>query len=185
MHWALCGFLRKGCWNVRHQPAWHVCNLMFLKFENLIFQLIWTSNLLPSIYHPNIVKMNNKLLIASASFRFTRLLWPMILLQSLVLITPPFSNAQPEGWKMTDRFLGFRYEMIGMILDLGMEEAIQGMHWRTYRSEFLPLFLPFQPRKCLKHASLLFSFCLSPPCTRCSSSQSGSTCLLRVGTTKS
>mmetsp|Transcript_13559 Transcript_13559/g.15539 ORF Transcript_13559/g.15539 Transcript_13559/m.15539 type:complete len:155 (+) Transcript_13559:87-551(+) len=38
------------------------------------------------------------------------------------------TNAQPpNGWKMTDRFSGFRYEMIGSQLQgVGMKDLIQG-----------------------------------------------------------
>lgn len=33
-------------------------------------------------------------------------------------------TAQPDGWKMTDRFYGFRYELKGQVLDRGFEEAV-------------------------------------------------------------
>jgi hypothetical protein len=33
--------------------------------------------------------------------------------------------AQPDGWKMTDRFFGFRYELKGSgILDVGFEQSV-------------------------------------------------------------
>lgn len=33
---------------------------------------------------------------------------------------------QPEGWRMVDRFYGFRYEIIGQnILEIGFEEAVK------------------------------------------------------------
>ncbi len=45
------------------------------------------------------------------------------LLIVLASITKAF--AQPDGWKMTDRFYGFRYELKGKnILDAGFEEAV-------------------------------------------------------------
>ena len=37
----------------------------------------------------------------------------LLLLLALVAVMVPASLAQPEGWKMTDRFAGFRYEMYG------------------------------------------------------------------------
>jgi acylphosphatase len=32
-------------------------------------------------------------------------------------------HGQPEGWRMVDRFYGFRYEITGNILDKGFEQA--------------------------------------------------------------
>jgi hypothetical protein len=38
----------------------------------------------------------------------------------------PMASAQAQGWRMVDRFYGFRYELRGQqVLNSGMEEAIQ------------------------------------------------------------
>lgn len=34
-------------------------------------------------------------------------------------------NAQPDDWKMTDRFLGFRYELYGNVINTNLETSIQ------------------------------------------------------------
>mmetsp|Transcript_648 Transcript_648/g.837 ORF Transcript_648/g.837 Transcript_648/m.837 type:complete len:148 (-) Transcript_648:172-615(-) len=34
-------------------------------------------------------------------------------------------SAQQEGWKMKDRFIGFRYEFHGSVKDVGLREEIQ------------------------------------------------------------
>ena len=33
-------------------------------------------------------------------------------------------NAQPDDWKMTDRFLGFRYELYGNVINTNLETSI-------------------------------------------------------------
>eukprot|EP00586_Coscinodiscus_wailesii_P000607 CAMPEP_0172482818 /NCGR_PEP_ID=MMETSP1066-20121228/9440_1 /TAXON_ID=671091 /ORGANISM="Coscinodiscus wailesii, Strain CCMP2513" /LENGTH=150 /DNA_ID=CAMNT_0013246247 /DNA_START=53 /DNA_END=505 /DNA_ORIENTATION=- len=48
----------------------------------------------------------------------------LFLLKAAVL--PLVTLAQlPEGWKMTDRWIGFRYEMTGRVQSVGMRHAIQ------------------------------------------------------------
>jgi hypothetical protein len=33
--------------------------------------------------------------------------------------------SQADGWRMVDRFFGFRYELVGNVIDVGLEKIIQ------------------------------------------------------------
>jgi hypothetical protein len=49
----------------------------------------------------------------------------VVLVVAVVCCLLTASNAQPSGWKMTDRFYGFRYEILGDVMGRGIEESVQ------------------------------------------------------------
>lgn len=53
------------------------------------------------------------------------LTWNMLTILVCLLVSVLLCGAQPNGWKMTDRFFGFRYELIGNVVNNGVEEFVQ------------------------------------------------------------
>jgi hypothetical protein len=50
----------------------------------------------------------------------------LAILLCIVLLCLATVHAQPNGWKMTDRFYGFRYELLGNVVGAGIEDfAVQ------------------------------------------------------------
>ena len=49
----------------------------------------------------------------------------MIFLMMVMTVISRVTAQPPDGWKITDRFGGFRFEMIGKVRDVGLRHAIQ------------------------------------------------------------
>lgn len=49
----------------------------------------------------------------------------LLLFLLMIVILSYLANAQSDGWKMTDRFYGFRYELVGSNLDNSVLEKVQ------------------------------------------------------------
>lgn len=47
-------------------------------------------------------------------------IWVVVVCLCLLIV-----KAQPDGWKMTDRFYGFRYEIFGKVVDQSVLDGIQ------------------------------------------------------------